>query len=223
MNEDVARLLGLYMAEGHISGNNVGFSFHRKEVEYHEFVQRTLTDYFKVRYGKPTIEGNTWQACVHSKALAQTLREVMGAGCFMKRVPFQIWRGSMPVKTAFLRGWFEGDACLPAAALTTSTAPADCHTLLNSIGLIASVHPYQASYKIVVARKREFDTIVFGGKLGLFTETHAFLRTRDRVNWTQAREPSMFWYTGDVHNLEIEEDQSYVVNGIVAHDYSGAA
>lgn len=221
IDAEIARLLGLFLAEGHVTRYQVGFSFHCAEVGYQAFVADVLQRRFGLAisaYSKSSVSLG-WQGIASSKLLANLLAGKMGTNSFDMQVPGAILQGPPEVKAAFLRGWFEGDGDLTTMQLTTSSAAHDAHALLNSLGITASITPYQRSFKISITSQQEFNEIVFNGDLSVANKTNKlFGRIEADAVWTQARENTLMPYVGPVFNLEVEEDESYSANSIAAHN-----
>ncbi len=220
MDTEMAHLFGLFAAEGHVSGNHVGFSFHKNELEYQQFVKDVMFRRFNL-VGTETVNGNSYQIIFFSMGLARLLVDIAGKGAFTKKVPISVLNGPAMVRASFLRGWFEGDGCLndfPALTTSSEAAVHDAHALLLSLGVTSSVCPYQRSFKLTVSDAHNFDVIVFGGELRLDSSRHSFRRVTDANVWTQATESGSLKYDGPVFNLEVEEDHSYTANGFAVHN-----
>jgi hypothetical protein len=115
VNETFARLLGLYVAEGHVQrsdGEPCGlvFTFARHERPYQEFVVAALSECVgtPARIVDPKKQ-SVAQVTAGGKTLALLFAGLVGSGALKKFVPSVIHASSRAVKLAFLRGWLEGD------------------------------------------------------------------------------------------------------------------
>jgi hypothetical protein len=112
VNEDFAKLLGYYCAEGNPLGKNSGIelSFHSKEVDYHSEVVYLIKECFGAsaqvtqRHSKHV---TTVRAC--NCLLSQLFVSLVGRGSHNKIIPEIILRSSKSVIQAFLNGYINGD------------------------------------------------------------------------------------------------------------------
>ena len=117
MDNDFARLIGYYLAEGWISEDfnkrnsrkRIGFSFGAPEDEYINDVKNILNkldiNYIeKIRNGSHSI-------IVSSKLLAYIFEDVLKCGnnCYNKQIPPQIFNSPEDIKWEFLKGILRGD------------------------------------------------------------------------------------------------------------------
>jgi UDPglucose 6-dehydrogenase len=113
LDEDGWRVLGLYLAEGHVTvdgaRHRIGWSFHPSdEVELVDFV----AGYWRSRGVKADdrVLGTTHQVTVSSRILAVAFRELgLGWNCYEHRIPDQAWSSGPSAKRALLRGLWDGD------------------------------------------------------------------------------------------------------------------
>jgi hypothetical protein len=224
VDEEMARLLGLYVAEGCASTKRhaTSFSLHKNEIEYQEFIKHVMSKRLGLTCSIQ-IHDNSWQATYYSKQLASWLTNFAGFDSFSIRVPEAVLTSTNNVRAAFLRGWFEGDGHLTNDSVTlccsTESAIHDAHAMLVSLGIISSITPFQNSYKLTVSNTDHFNEMVFEGQLPQSVKyCTALIRLEKEEVWTQARESKKVPYKGPVLNLEVEEDESYTANGINTHN-----
>ncbi len=151
MDEAFWEMIGLYLAEGHISTDGarrrVCWSFHpTDETRLAEFV----AEYWRALGTKVTVRRmtTTLQVSISSRILASLFENVLGLGtnCYNHRIPDQIWQASDTSRQALLRGLWAGDGSWsllnggPSVALeygTVSAALADgMLRLLGEQGLV---------------------------------------------------------------------------------------
>ena len=206
------RLIGLYLAEGHVSKHNLGFSFHEKEVEYAAFVTEALADLFGLRsriYGRPA--AHSQQVMASSKAVARTFASQFGKGAHEKRFP-QSWLEELNDASlaALVQGVFEGDGCASTRTLTTVS-----ETLARQIGdaLMRLGRPCSVSQYRKVWKGRH-------GKAWKVREHFVADRYREGENggWFSVSNFEHEDYSGQVYNLEVAEDHSYVVESVAVHN-----
>ncbi|MBV9933839.1 MAG: hypothetical protein JO367_06010, partial [Actinobacteria bacterium] len=116
---DFWRLIGLYIAEGHVGADGarrrVTWSFHPSaEQDLVDFV----ADYWRRNNVKVDVRRGTttMQVTVSSRILAAWLTEVVGSSCYNKRVPDMVWTSGEAAKQSLLRGLWDGDGSWSAVA-----------------------------------------------------------------------------------------------------------
>ena len=113
IDEQFARFLGLFIAEGNVSHYNVTFTFNKNELEYIEYVQKMFS-YLNVNSFLVKRESTTQvigSSLVLSSLLSDLKYLVPGeeVPSRRKRIPNVIFQSSQSVKYAFLEGLLEGD------------------------------------------------------------------------------------------------------------------
>jgi glycosyltransferase involved in cell wall biosynthesis len=110
VNDDVLRLLGLYISEGCATGDAVAFCFHRDERAYVRDVTRCVRRTFGLDAAeRPHRVKSSTTVWVYSTLLSQWLSELCGKEAHHKRLPD--WALKLPEDqlTALLRGVWDGD------------------------------------------------------------------------------------------------------------------
>lgn len=225
------RFLGLYCAEGHVQGTSVRLTFHEDEAGLVEFVrsfgslygiESSVTEYLD-RAGVTVI--------LYSSALAEFLKNHCGTGSSEKRVPSFILGAQKMVKEHFLLGYLEGDGHLKKTTAHFTTTSRNLFTGLRL--LFADQGIYVAEVKVPSARE-QWDEQYAGSLSG------PAYRTLARSLGLPVEEPSKerkSYHVGEkffyvkvsavrkyevenlrVFNMEVEEDHSYVAEGIVNHN-----
>lgn len=110
LSPEIARFLGLYVAEGSARLNgHITFTFNINEDEYAQFVYAALQS-FRIDakiYRRPDKAIQEVVAC--SVPLALMLRRLCGIGALSKHVPPPIFNSNRQVREAFLAGVDQGD------------------------------------------------------------------------------------------------------------------
>ena len=115
----LARLLGYYLAEGHLVRNRagepvagVGWSFHAEEHTLHQDVRDLVQEHFGLDTKQHSLEkyGNkAVQICAYGKDIAQFFHEHGGCGAAEKVMSSWVWGLSASSRTELLVGWLLGD------------------------------------------------------------------------------------------------------------------
>lgn len=213
---DVARWIGLYVAEGCIKGpNSIAFTIGSHETALEEFILRIGSAWV----GNPTIDRHhAWATNIvfHAGTVAALFRELFGVGAASKRLSPEIFQWGTQQRAAFLLGCMEGDGRKhTSGAWTYSTASLalrdDLVKIAQSLGI--------TSTSVVKIRQ---DGSTFGG-----TDSYRFY-----INATDARKVRTLAsgdavvrgvkrvrnHTGTVYNISVDADNSYVANGFVVHN-----
>jgi len=113
----LARLLGLYLAEGHIILNReglpvagVGWSFHKEETRLHSDVEALVRDHFGLvvkHHHSPKDQGT--QLCAYGKPLAEFFHNHGGRYSHQKQFSAWVWTLSATSRMELLVGWLDGD------------------------------------------------------------------------------------------------------------------
>jgi hypothetical protein len=112
-----ARLLGYYLAEGHLLRNRkgvpvagVGFTFHENETSYHEDVSRLMFKYFGLEphfYSQP--DSKALQIRFHGEDSALFFRGQGSSLAHQKELGPWVWTLDVESRLELLNGWLRGD------------------------------------------------------------------------------------------------------------------
>lgn len=225
VDPDLAEVLGLYLAEGHVSGPVAGFSFHIDEKLLQAKTQIALQRVFglKACY-QSRLDSRSVQLFYSNQMLARTLSEELGKGAANKRVPLWLAHAPVPIVAAWIRGLFLGDGHCAAnggwSLKTISTALAyQTRDALGTLGISASIGVYKIGAS---APGRDAYTVTVAvrsyASMKALMDGETPHPSTDEGEWRTVRTPRQQSYTGPVYNLEVEEDHSYVVEGIAVHN-----
>lgn len=154
----LARLLGLYLAEGHLIENRngepvagVGWSFHENETHLHADVERLVREHFGLevkRYPHP--ERHCMQVCAYGREVADFFRTHGGRYSDGKSLSSWVWGLSASDRKELLVGWLEGDGHARSsgrygrlrADVTGVTVSADLASQMYLMALSVGLRPY---------------------------------------------------------------------------------
>jgi predicted SAM-dependent methyltransferase len=235
-NEDVCALSGYWVAEGsadHETGN-VTFTFHEKELEFANDVQRLLNKCFgleSVHNHYP--ESKTRVVLCSNVALADFMIGTFGKYSSERRVPEEIMRSHRFCMKSFLKHYWRGDGSKHGEYKFSTTSKRLAHDLrwmLIRLGIYCSFserifEDCNISYSLRPARK--FHEEWCGIIEQLEMERDLYLQQKvARIGTPQtggefhvAIESILFVpYDGKVHNLKIKTDSTYNINGFSVHN-----
>lgn len=137
VTRDLARFMGLYLAEGHGERDGVIFTFNNSERDYIDFVADICINIFG---RKPTIR-STWatQVRLNIRNLSPWFTNQFGSNAREKRVPEFVFEWNTLNKLEFLRGYLDGDGSYNSSGCAFSSAShqliEDINRLVCSMGL----------------------------------------------------------------------------------------
>lgn len=247
MDYDAGLLIGYYAAEGSPhSTSNISFAFHEDESGYHADVRRLMREklgadsdcvhrtknYLKA--DKPPSKG--YEIVFSSTCAQKFLKAMVGSGARTKCLHREVMLANRDFKLGFLRGFWRGDGSLhagkTASRVTFSTSSAAlCHQIWMMVLELGKEAGIQKS-----TRKGNEEYIVSYGFNGHdeITETEFNPSSRARSFYKKSVSSKQYVmaqvlsigtrpFSGDVFNVEIQDDNSYCVNGYAVHNCEGAA
>ncbi|MEW5996950.1 MAG: hypothetical protein AB1657_05145 [Candidatus Micrarchaeota archaeon] len=147
LDNNFARLLGYYLAEGHLYGYQVGFSFAKKEEEYQKEVCELIEKVFGIG---PEVypHGGEVQIFAQNKAVALFFRK-LGAGNYAhnKRVPGFVFGMPPEFIKNMLECYLRGDGYRNGDSYRSTTVSKDLHHGLNLLFRRLGVPTYTVKIK----------------------------------------------------------------------------
>ncbi len=241
---DLGRLIGYYIAEGSTDGSNsFSFCFSEKEQIYVDDVTTLVKNVFGIEYYKLYRRKKSkgieiiYYSKLHAQWLAQhcyTPDKKHSAG--YKVIPTSILHGDNQVQAECLRGWFRGDRGYTTSRILVNQMKAVCLRL----GIIPSIiinntvdHQRRSNHKIGNRTIRANYDLYSISNFSFFEDGYDLKKefpksqtTLDRKHgWIDAvnvylpiKEIEKSPYEGDVYNLEVEKDHSYVAEYAAVHN-----
>jgi hypothetical protein len=238
MNRGLGRILGMFLAEGCTWKSKIEWTFARHE---RETLVAELDQLLRDELGLDPVvsqRGNgVWKVKVYGQAWAELIESLCGSGVDSKRLHPDLASGNREFVEALFAGWFDGDGSYKSAGRLIGTSVSHqlamgMFDIANGIGYRPTVllqFPKQTgggaksrrpTWRVVMAKNLEKSATDEGDNYrSEQTDTHV---------WRKVRGIEHCDYVGHVHNLEVEGDHSYVVEGIgvhncVAHAFASAA
>lgn len=245
IDEEFGFLIGLFLAEGSVGGHQVSFGLHKRETYLSDFIQRVMNDRFSA-LGDINVIENSMQ-CYVSTVPGANLFKLLGKST-EKGMPWRWMGLPLNVRLQIVRGWLAGDGNLLSTNLRTMGGngirgvtiaskirdqvawtlkeagyhPAICDfnnpgvnakpawqislSALDTARLLQNMRSEEIErwYNIKLSnRKNPTNNRAFNVPGGLATRISLW----DEIN-----------YVGQVYNIQVEEDESYVVEGIAVHN-----
>ncbi len=218
VDEDIAWMLGLYLAEGSISaGYDIRFTLSWDEEE----TASRLAAILEGKLGLPARvlrqtqpegrRGEGWTSVrLHSKQLAQWLIEHVGVGFEQKRLPNGTYQLTPEIRAALLQGVADGDGTPINGAqiritLCNEVLVRQLFTLAYSLGY----YPTLRAERMPTLGNVQPWSMAYG-------TTHNVGMVRDGAY--RVLEVTPLAEEAVVYNFEVEEDHTYVANQMVVHN-----
>ncbi len=243
LDEKFCRLLGYFLSEGYlISDGGIGFSFHSKEKEYIQEVISFIKDSFGFDLTKiDSRRENQADLIFNSKLLNSFFRnfylgDIKRANAKILPNEFAILPKRKVVE--LFRGWWRGDTGYTISRQLANQMKLICLKLgiIPSI-FIDSIKNHKKRGKHFIKDREiiaKFDLIIFSN-LSFFEEDYGMLKEncfkksinkiKRKHGWVDenyiympVRKINVNNYQGEVYNLEVDDDNSYVSEFVCIHN-----
>lgn len=241
INKDFCRLIGYYLAEGYSNGRDaIGFSFNTKnEYDLIEDVRSIVNKVFNLNAKKGKTKGDLM---IYSRSLYKYFEENFYKGkskrAHTKSMPK--WMLDLPLdkQVEIFKGWWYGDKGSTSSRELMNQFKVICLRL----GIVPSIrvdskksHKLRGKHKIknriITAKSDNFvlDKLTFFEDKFNLLKNRYFHNQRRKKNWKYGWIDDNYvylpilkitknYYSGFVHNLEVEHDNSYVSEFATIHN-----
>lgn len=231
IDTDLARFFGLYLAEGCSGHDSIRFTFGNTEISYINFIKRICEEKFN---RTPTIH-KRWATTVklNIRSFGKKFPEWFGKNAREKRIPSFVFNWNLKNKLAFINGYLEGDGWSNAGIFKFSSASKilieNMKLLLESCGL-SCTEPRKIKAKINIGKSL---IIKSNGAYECSINTQGTQKLYDllgakiKLDYLELpvenilKKKMSYFLNKDkqfVYNLEVEDDNSYIVGPIVVHN-----
>jgi anaerobic ribonucleoside-triphosphate reductase len=233
IDERFGYFLGLFLAEGHVTNEDVKLSFNIKENEYINFIDSYISNTLLLQTNKITREEcNSVQIGAYSSTLGKVLMKLCGKGACNKFISSTVFNFRPNVIKSIIRGWLDGDghthnAKIGNDRITGSTCSKqlaiDMQILMKSIGINSYI-------------RKQDNCRGFGNNGNIIYELHVSSGSNEILNvtnntcikggifyypgWIQIKSIELFNYTGFVYDICVDSNQHLYTlpSGIVTHN-----
>lgn len=235
LTDDVLWMMGLYVAEGHISGKEtnlqINFTLNVNEQEYASKLKSTFKNIgykASIRNSKVSQAMNVQVSCT---ALARAFKCWFGKGAINKKIPDFIFTSKSDVAKPFLNGLIDGDGSVDNQVSFHSSSKTLIHQVqlmlatLNAMTGLSYVKPYDREIKGGTVHSK--DSWQLRGKNKYLDEIFNAKATNKRLStqyffdennvYVSVKNVSKKHYNGSVHNIETD-NHTYVVSNAVVHN-----
>jgi hypothetical protein len=225
VDEEFLWIIGIYIAEGSSGTRGITFSFHKDETAFHNKV----VEFFN-KYGfNPKIDknkggkGNGVNVRVGSTSLSRWLPKWIGDYCYNKKIPQELMFLPENKTWALIKGIYDGDGSKSDREIcqTSEVLALQISDLLHRVGEQPLIRRQISRVKTPKGNSRRIAYCVSWAEDGLFRNNRKGRWIFEDKILSQVKHIDKVNYNGPVYNLSVEEDPTYVVNGIVVHNCYG--
>jgi hypothetical protein len=222
VDEDFLWMIGMYLAEGSPGSRSIIFSLHVNEIEY----QNKLINIFK-KYGFKAYvfkrNGLGVVVSVTSTILSEWFPEWLGSKCDKKHIPEEFMYLPKHKLWALIQGIYDGDGSKTDHEIgqTSEYLSLQLVELLHRVGEQPLVRQQISKVLTPKGNVRKICYCINWAE-------DNFYHVNRKGRWvfksnvlSKIKKVSKVSYSGKVHNLEVEGDPTYIVNGVTTHNCMG--
>lgn len=245
VNNDFCRLMGYYLAEGYTDNrDSISFCFSSREKKYISDLIKLMDAVFGLKKYRSYKRGinKSREITFYSKILAKFFSRTFYSNFKNLRAPFKRmpdWMLDLPAKKQIdiFRGWWRGDAGYTVSRELMN----QMKIILLRLGIIPSILINSSKKQLRKTRrigdrliKANFDLYAFSG-LTFFEDKYRLLKEKEFKKYNTKRMTRHGWidkkyvylpvrdievsdFRGEVYNLEVEKDNSYVLEFATVHN-----
>ena len=229
LTPQLAKLLGFYCAEGWVSKSSnrpnswrLIFSFGKKEKNYVEEVTQLIFKIFGIR--PKIVERKTTNTIELGKSsVALFFKILCGSGAKNKMIPPALFNAPPMIVKAFLEGYVNGDGWVKNNEVVVNTASQNLalgiYWLVLKIGFLPKFYLWQPSPNTKIEGKEVKQSSLYYVKWKTkieidqrFPQRNVKYKKDRNYFFIPIKEIKKEYYQGDVYNLEVEDDHSYIAN-----------
>ncbi len=235
LNTQTCRLIGLYLAEGSVpeSAAYVNFDSAEHETEIREFIRGAMERAFGIEPWEYEYEDRAARSLRYSSVrAARFFSQAFGATTAELDLPNWVFGLAESERAALVRGLYDGEGSyderldLYRINQTNQHLAQRLRELLLSIGIRASLSrsdrdfPRRPIWQLAICKADHprFEELVLDTSPRPVRANHAHTVLRDGYLWMPISSIEPLDADCEVFNLRVEEDESYVCEGVVSHN-----
>lgn len=217
LDHDFGRLIGLFLAEGSTNQNVVAWSFNADEEDtLVAELLGLLKSVFGIEASISRPKDSVIQVRVSSKLLRVMMESWCGKGAAGKHIHADLMGGPPEFLQAVFSAWMDGDGHFRNGVLVGRTVSRnmaqDLYAIAQALDLRPSIsgrqpHPDGIAKKFVWTIKVRPDQ-----------KDSAGCQRENNVVWRRVRSVEKTPYVGNVFNISVAVDESYVAEGVGVHN-----
>jgi hypothetical protein len=227
MSANAGWIFGLWLAEGHIDGRRVVWSFNANE---EETLAKPLVEALEKEWGAAAkiVPGpaspNVVQVRLQGTLWCQLFSSICGQKAKHKKPHADLMKGGAQFLEAMFDGWMAGDGCLRGRDRTYRCGASISHALAlsmydiaNFLGLNPSISVERGVPSGSVKSRQTAYKVQVNNDPKMYCRNYRF-RTDQLCCWRKVRRVDVESYSGKVFNIGVEGDNSYVAEGVGVHN-----
>jgi Fe-S cluster assembly protein SufB len=236
VDERMARVMGLYIAEGSVSANTSHLTFDSAEgeEELRELVRTVIGGAFDAGHWEYDYDGRRAGRSLRFSSVraARFFAQTFGRTTDELRIPDWVFSLSDRDRAAFVRGLYDGEGSYDAGLdlyrvnQTNQQVAQRLRELLLSLGIRATLSvserpaPRRPIWQVAICKADHplFERLVLGVEPRPRRATHAQAVIADGYAWMPIASIEKIIADCEVFNMSVEEDESYVCEGVVSHN-----
>lgn len=229
LDKALGSIIGRYISEGSYSesGGQLNFAFNASEADRAEELIGFIKDVFGIESTLSPGEGNWVSVVVSNRVLGRLLSHMCGTGARNKHLPELVWSAPLGFIYWMLEGIFDGDGSVSQKREIASFTTTSDRLAFELQDLMFELADDAMGWSFDEKRHAHNLTVQFGSCPGLdsMLKTEKRIKSRNRTclnvnagTLKRIQRIDTKHYSGDVYNLEVENNQSYVANGIAVHN-----
>lgn len=244
---DLARLIGYYVADGHASDNSIQFSMHEDEAEMERDITELMRDIFNIYPDDIRSTEGKGQAIQYScRPVSDLFKDLCNHGAENKKFPDWGLYADKHIVEEMVRGYYKGDGNHDGAdrySASTQSEELAMQYKLMMARLNIPVSHYTSEggdeseiygrtvsrnserHRLVTSTKEKFEEKMkdlTGVQLGKERKQKQIKEAKVHAAQDhllmKVKNVGKKIYSGTVYNLEVEDDHTYVANGIAVHN-----
>lgn len=235
LTEDLAELFGNYIAEGSCEHGGIKLSINKTSDEIIRKNAYNFAEKYNLICSSHIMDRNRENVNITSKTLSAFFKS-FNNGAHRKRIPieiFDILKNNKALCKQFINGAFEGDGyCSSKNGLVYTTVSEELayqmKYLFATLGMYSKIYSTKRKEHrdSFVVQIQDYKTLVkcktFVSKLKDINiekkSDNTFIEEDDEYFYIPIRKEYSKEYTGTVYNLSVEDDESYIAEGVAVHN-----
>lgn len=235
LTEDLAELFGNYVAEGSCGHGGIKLSINKTSDEIIRKNAYNFAEKYSLICSSHIMDRNRENVNITSKILSAFFKS-FNNGAHRKRIPleiFDILKNNKALCKQFINGAFEGDGyCSSKNGLVYTTVSEELayqiKYLFTTLGMYSKIYSTKRKEHrdSFVVQIQDYKTLVkcktFVSKLKDINiekkSDNTFIEEDDEYFYIPIRKEYSKEYNGTVYNLSVEDDESYIAEGVAVHN-----
>jgi intein/homing endonuclease len=219
LNYNFGWIVGYFLAEGSIITNqngthkNIAFSSDRRETDFHQKVR----DFFGSVYEHDTASDHGYVQNVSSCLWSNVFEGMCGRYSDLKQIHQSLMQGPLDFQRGVLEGFNAGDGTkdiVGGCELTTTSGQ-----LASQLSLIAGRLGFcPRIQKLKKGPNKQAYRVYCSDPSYVYKQKRTKFALKDGYNQYRLDSKTSEKFAGTVYNIEVEGDNSYIVNGVAVHN-----